>query len=56
MDVLEYFTYTDELWLRRNISMSAMGSFWYVVGSVGYIPEIYALTPSIGEGGFIAGR
>ena len=29
VDVLEYFTFTDDLWLRRNISMSAMGSFWY---------------------------
>ena len=31
VDVLEYFTFTEPelVWLRRNISLSAMGSFWY---------------------------
>ena len=55
VDVLEYFTYTDEPWLRTNISCSAIGSLLYVIGSIGYIPAVYAMTALIGEYGFIFG-
>ena len=55
VDVLEYFTYTDEPWLRTNISCSAIGSFLYVIGSIGYIPAVYNITALIGEYGFISG-
>ena len=55
VDVLEYFTYTGEPWLRTNISCSAFGSLLYVVGSIGFIPSVYAITVWIGEYGFIFG-
>ena len=28
VDVLEFFTFTDDAWLRANIAMSAVGSTW----------------------------
>jgi len=55
VDVLEFFTFTDEPYLRFNISLSATGSFFYVVGSVGFFPSVFAENPVIGEYGFILG-
>jgi len=31
VDVLEFFTFTEDAWLRTNIAMSAFGSTWYVI-------------------------
>jgi hypothetical protein len=53
VDVLEYFTFTENKWLRLNILFSAAGSFLYVVGSMGFLPVVYNSTPFFGESGFI---
>ncbi len=55
VDVLEFFTFTDDLGLRLNIALSASGSFAYIVGSVGFLPEVQAYSPLIGIYGFILG-
>jgi hypothetical protein len=55
VDVQEFFTFTADFWLRVNISCSAIGSTFYIIGSVGFIPSIYATSPLIGILGFIAG-
>jgi len=55
VDVLEFFTYTTDKWLRLNISMSATGSLLYLIGSAGFIPKLYAMTSLVGIWGFILG-
>ncbi len=56
VDVMEFFTYTDDKWLRANIAMSAIGSTLYVIGSIGFFPSIYdATNGSVGINGFISG-
>merc|ERR1711862_316313 len=55
VDVQEFFTYTEEKFLRINISLSAIGSLLYVIGSAGFIPAVFEITPLIGEYGFILG-
>jgi hypothetical protein len=55
VDVMEFFTFTEDKLIRLNISISMSGSAAYVVGSVGFLPAVYALSPSIGIWGFIVG-
>ena len=55
VDVMEFFTFTDDLWLRTNIACSMSGSLAYVIGSIGFFPSIYEQTSEIGIWGFILG-
>jgi hypothetical protein len=55
VDMLEFLTFTEDPALRLNILLSASGSFAYVVGSVGFLPEVTAYNPLIGIYGIIAG-
>lgn len=55
VDVLEFFTFTEDCKLRLNISMSMTGSLLYVIGSAGFLSYIYATTTVIGIQGFIWG-
>ena len=41
VDLMEFFTFTKDLVLRINISLSAFGSLMYVIGSIGFIPAVY---------------
>eukprot|EP00339_Tiarina_fusa_P014672 CAMPEP_0117005958 /NCGR_PEP_ID=MMETSP0472-20121206/6359_1 /TAXON_ID=693140 ORGANISM="Tiarina fusus, Strain LIS" /NCGR_SAMPLE_ID=MMETSP0472 /ASSEMBLY_ACC=CAM_ASM_000603 /LENGTH=219 /DNA_ID=CAMNT_0004707289 /DNA_START=1527 /DNA_END=2183 /DNA_ORIENTATION=+ len=54
VDVLEFFTFTSPKLLRLNISFSATGSFFYVLGSIGFIPKL-DVAMSLGVWGFILG-
>src|SRR3990167_6927898 len=54
VDVQEFFTFKENKLLRANIFMSASGSFFYVLGSVGYFPFILDVF-RLGEIGFIIG-
>jgi len=60
VDVLEFFTFTEDFFLRCNIAISAAGSFFYVIGSCGFLPQFPSLpsnfsTPLVGDWGFILG-
>ena len=55
VDFLEFFTFTDNFWVRANISMSIIGSTFYVIGSVGFIPMIFNTSMTCGLLGFIFG-
>ena len=55
VDVIEFFTFTEIFILRANISCSLIGSLFYVIGSIGFFPEIYNVTDIIGIWGFIVG-
>lgn len=55
VDVLEFFTFTAQPLLRANISLSALGSTLYVVGSVGFFPVLYNASQVLGVWGFILG-
>lgn len=56
VDVMEFYTPDYKvLPLRYNIAMSATGSFFYVLGSIGYLPSILAQTEALGVWGFIVG-
>lgn len=55
VDVQEFYTFTEDPWLRFNIFCSAFGSTLYVIGSAGFLPQLWALSPMIGIGGFIGG-
>lgn len=56
VDVMEFFTPAYTICpLRGNIAMSAIGSTWYVIGSVGYLPSILNETEAVGVWGFILG-
>jgi len=55
VDVIEFFTFTDDVLLRINIFLSLTGSTFYVIGSIGFIPEVYNVTPFVGIWGFILG-
>lgn len=48
VDVQEFFTFTDNAILRINILCSLIGSFFYLVGSAGFLPVFYNWTPLIG--------
>jgi len=54
VDVLEFLTF-KECPLRANISLSAIGSTFYVIGSVGFLPSIMTVTTAVGVWGFIIG-
>ena len=84
VDVEEFFTFTDDYWLRVNIACSVTGSTLvraranplsvtraltsvsgrardplrspqYIIGSVGFLPSVYAWSPLVGILGFILG-
>lgn len=56
VDLLEFFTYTDNSnLLRTNISLSAVGSTFYVIGSIGFLPSVAEANKIIGPWGFIIG-
>ena len=55
VDVMEFFTYTSSLLLRFNITLSAMGSALYVIGSVGFFADIFNENYGTGVWGFILG-
>jgi len=55
VDVMEFFTFTEDFWLRLNISMSATGSAFYVIGSIGFLPAIFNTEEVMGTYGFILG-
>lgn len=55
VDVQEFFTFTDDIILRINISCSMIGSLFYLIGSAGFLPLIYNWQPLIGIIGFMAG-
>eukprot|EP00123_Amoebidium_parasiticum_P013970 comp22254_c0_seq1/m.32877 comp22254_c0_seq1/g.32877 ORF comp22254_c0_seq1/g.32877 comp22254_c0_seq1/m.32877 type:complete len:239 (-) comp22254_c0_seq1:921-1637(-) len=55
VDVMEFFTFTSDFLLRVNISLSMIGSTWYIIGSIGFIPEVAEKCTWIGVWGFILG-
>ena len=55
VDVMEFFTFTENLLLRLNIAFSAIGSTLYVIGSAGFFPDIYNENDFYGIWGFIMG-
>jgi hypothetical protein len=55
VDVMEWFTFTESALLRANISLSATGSFFYVLGSLGFAPSVSAASPTLGSLGFLVG-
>lgn len=55
VDLLEFFTFTDNRLLRSNIALSAIGSALYVIGSIGFVPDVGARYPTLGSWGFIWG-
>jgi hypothetical protein len=55
VDVQECFTFIDDLWLRINVCCSMVGSLLYVIGSAGFLPNIYAWSPLVGILGFWGG-
>jgi hypothetical protein len=55
VDLLEFFTFTDNGWMRANIAISAVGSTCYVIGSVGFFPTIFNTSMTCGLIGFIVG-
>jgi len=54
VDLQEFFSFDGTI-LRINISMSATGSLLYLIGSLGFLPQILATYPFIGIWGFILG-
>ena len=40
VDIQEFFTFTSPLNLRANIALSALGSTFYIAGSVAYFPQL----------------
>mmetsp|Transcript_29285 Transcript_29285/g.57494 ORF Transcript_29285/g.57494 Transcript_29285/m.57494 type:complete len:242 (+) Transcript_29285:120-845(+) len=55
VDVMEFFTFTDCVFLRTNILCSALGSALYVIGSIGFFPSVYDQSDFYGIWGFILG-
>ncbi len=55
VDVMEFFTFTENPIIRANMLCSIIGSLLYVIGSIGFFPEIYNDTDVIGIWGFILG-
>eukprot|EP00747_Dinoflagellata_sp_TGD_P171037 gnl/TRDRNA2_/TRDRNA2_204068_c0_seq1.p1 gnl/TRDRNA2_/TRDRNA2_204068_c0~~gnl/TRDRNA2_/TRDRNA2_204068_c0_seq1.p1 ORF type:complete len:223 (-),score=46.24 gnl/TRDRNA2_/TRDRNA2_204068_c0_seq1:63-731(-) len=55
VDVQEFFTFTEDFWLRVNISCSMIGSTLYVIGSAGFLPDVEDWDPLVGILGFIGG-
>lgn len=55
VDSMEFFTFTDDMWLRVNIFTSLTGSMLYLLGSIGFFPEVYMRTDLLGVWGLILG-
>lgn len=55
VDVTEFFTFTEDKWLRFNISLSMFGSLCYLIGSIGFLPAVFNNTEAVGVWGFIVG-
>jgi len=55
VDLQEFFTFLNDPFLRCNICLSGSGSTAYVIGSIGYIPEVQSFTSTLGIYGFIIG-
>lgn len=55
VDTQEILTSTSDPWLRTNMMCSWVGSLLYVIGSAGFLPDVYAVTDQIGIQGFIWG-
>lgn len=55
VDVQEFFTFSDDFTLRVNISCSMIGSAFYLIGSAGFLPQIYEATTLVGILGFLMG-
>jgi len=53
VDVMEIFTFTGMLSLTINIGCSVIGSTLYILGSVGFFPELHV--PWMGNWGFVLG-
>jgi hypothetical protein len=55
VDLQEFFTFINDPVLRFNIFLSGSGSTAYVLGSIGYIPEVQSFSSTLGVYGFIIG-
>lgn len=55
VDILDFFTFERDIWVRVNICLSVLGCFLKVFGSIGFLPVIYDVTPLIGMYGFLIG-
>lgn len=55
VDLLEFFTFTEQFWLRLNVGLSALGSTAYVIGSVAFAPSLAAASPQLGSLSFLVG-
>eukprot|EP00299_Pterocystis_sp_00344_P013045 c6346_g1_i1.p1 GENE.c6346_g1_i1~~c6346_g1_i1.p1 ORF type:complete len:243 (-),score=45.05 c6346_g1_i1:28-756(-) len=53
VDVQEIFTFCSDRWLTVNVFLSVCGSTLYIIGSVGFFPELDI--PNVGIWGFILG-
>lgn len=53
VDVQEFFTFKTDFPLRTNIAISVIGSTLYIIGSIGFFPQLEA--PAVGIWGFILG-
>jgi len=52
---MEFFTFVDNYLLRVNISLSATGSTLYILGSIGWFPQVMDVSQALGVWGFILG-
>eukprot|EP00961_Rhodomonas_salina_P204592 2760923-Rhodomonas_salina.4 len=53
---MEILCATEDRMLRKNLLISLVGNFLYLVGSIGFVPEVYAGTQGfVGIWGFICG-
>ena len=55
VDVMEFFTFTSDFLVRLNITCSIIGDTLYVIGSLGFFPQIYDISDVFGIWGFILG-
>jgi hypothetical protein len=55
VDGQEFFTFYDDVELRVNVLCSVIGSTLYLIGSIGFFPDIYISKPLIGILGFLIG-
>jgi len=54
-DTMEIVASSDDVWIRLNLSLSVIGSIFYVMGSIGFIPSIFNQKEILGATGFIIG-
>jgi len=55
VDMMEMITSPNTFWVRLNLAMNTMGSIFYVVGSIGFIPAVFNEGKALGALGFIVG-